>query len=80
MPRRANTGSGSLPVALAGLIEAAALEVAQGTLDGEFPLTVWMSGSGTQCNMNVNEVVANRANELAGSTREQSRPFIPTTT
>ena len=40
-----------------------------GKLDGEFPLVVWQTGSGTQTNMNVNEVIANRANELAGGTR-----------
>ncbi len=71
---RANARAGSLPGPLAALIETAAVEVAEGRLDGEFPLTVWMSGSGTQCNMNVNEVVANRANELAGSPRGGNQP------
>ena len=47
-------------------IEQAAAEVASGQLDGHFPLVVWQTGSGTQSNMNANEVIANRANELAG--------------
>ena len=48
------------------VIEAAAEEVASGKLDGHFPLVVWQTGSGTHTNMNANEVIANRANELAG--------------
>ena len=48
------------------LICAAADEVTAGTLDSHFPLVVWQTGSGTQSNMNVNEVIANRGNELAG--------------
>ena len=47
-------------------IEAAAAEVIDGSLDAHFPLAVWQTGSGTQSNMNCNEVIANRANELAG--------------
>ncbi len=48
------------------LIELSALEIMRGELDEHFPLSVWQTGSGTQSNMNVNEVIANRANELAG--------------
>lgn len=48
------------------VIEQAASEVADGTLDRHFPLVVWQTGSGTQSNMNANEVIATRANELAG--------------
>ena len=48
------------------VIERAASEVASGRLDDHFPLVVWQTGSGTQTNMNANEVIANRANELAG--------------
>ena len=48
------------------VIEQAAAEVAEGKLDEHFPLVVWQTGSGTQSNMNANEVIANRANELAG--------------
>ena len=51
------------------VIETAAAEVAAGGLDGHFPLVVWQTGSGTQSNMNANEVIANRANELAGEKR-----------
>ena len=53
----------------AGKLEAickAADEVISGTLDAHFPLVVWQTGSGTQSNMNANEVIANRANEIAG--------------
>ena len=50
-------------------ISEAAREVEAGALDGEFPLSCWQSGSGTQTNMNVNEVIANRACELAGQAR-----------
>ena len=48
------------------VIEQAAAEAANGALDEHFPLVVWQTGSGTQSNMNANEVIANRANELAG--------------
>ena len=51
------------------MIEEAAREVAAGELDSHFPLVVWQTGSGTQTNMNTNEVIANRANELAGEKR-----------
>jgi len=61
----------------ARLISAAADEVLRGNLDGEFPLVVWQTGSGTQTNMNVNEVIANRAIELAGGTRGSKRPIHP---
>jgi fumarate hydratase, class II len=61
-----NHGLGSLPGEVAKLIDAAAAEVIDGKLDDHFPLVVWQTGSGTQTNMNVNEVIANRANEMAG--------------
>jgi fumarate hydratase, class II len=73
----ANVTTGVLPRDLADLISAAAGEVARGSLDGEFPLKVWMSGSGTQCNMNVNEVIANRGNEMAGNALGSYRPLHP---
>jgi fumarate hydratase, class II len=72
-----NRELGLLTADLAGPIVTAAEEVAEGKLDDEFPLTVWMSGSGTQCNMNVNEVIANRANEIAGAPRGTYRPVHP---
>src|SRR5262245_58081695 len=61
-----NVDNGSLDPELGRLIEQAAQEVADGTLDDHFPLFVWQTGSGTQSNMNANEVIANRAIELAG--------------
>ncbi len=62
----ANHGLGKLDDARFRAISAACDEVISGALDGHFPLVVWQTGSGTQSNMNVNEVVANRGNELAG--------------
>ena len=55
-----------MTAAKCGVITRAAAEVAAGALDEHFPLVVWQTGSGTQSNMNANEVIANRANELAG--------------
>ena len=57
---------------LAKAIAAAADEVIEGKLDGHFPLVVWQTGSGTQTNMNLNEVIANRASEMLGGTRGQA--------
>jgi fumarate hydratase class II len=59
------------------LIVQAADEVIAGQLDDHFPLHVWMTGSGTQCNMNVNEVIANRAIELAGGELGSKTPIHP---
>ncbi|PZQ66457.1 MAG: class II fumarate hydratase, partial [Variovorax paradoxus] len=56
-----------------GAIVAAADEVLAGKHEGEFPLVVWQTGSGTQSNMNVNEVLANRASELLGGPRGEGR-------
>ena len=64
-----NRDLGKLDAKLADAIVAAADEVAAGRLDDEFPLVVWQTGSGTQSNMNVNEVIAVRANELLGGAR-----------
>ncbi|WP_247390498.1 MULTISPECIES: class II fumarate hydratase [unclassified Bradyrhizobium] len=63
---RANSRLGALDEELAKTIELAALEIREGRFDDHFPLTVWQTGSGTQTNMNVNEVIANRANEMLG--------------
>lgn len=63
---RINAKHGELPENIAKLIETASQEVIDGKLDAHFPLIVWQTGSGTQTNMNVNEVIASRANELAG--------------
>jgi len=58
-------------------IVAAAQEVIDGKLDGHFPLVVWQTGSGTQTNMNVNEVIANRANEMLGGKPGAKSPVHP---
>jgi fumarate hydratase class II len=72
-----NAELGLLPSNLATLIVNAADEVLAGTHDDEFPLSVWQTGSGTQSNMNVNEVIAGRANELAGGPRGGKSPVHP---
>ncbi|HNB05323.1 MAG TPA: lyase family protein, partial [Thauera aminoaromatica] len=69
--------SGELPAEIARLIEQAADEILAGRHDAQFPLVVWQTGSGTQTNMNVNEVVAGRANELAGQGRGGKAPVHP---
>ncbi|MGZ9115500.1 MAG: lyase family protein, partial [Methylocystis sp.] len=66
---KANARKGLLEPQIADAIVAAAREVIDGKLDEHFPLVVWQTGSGTQTNMNVNEVIANRANETLGAPR-----------
>ena len=73
----ANMKLGKLDKKLGRAIVAAAGEVADGTLDEHFPLVVWQTGSGTQTNMNVNEVLANRANEMLGGKRGDKKPIHP---
>jgi fumarate hydratase, class II len=72
-----NARHGRLPQWKADLICRAADEVISGALDSEFPLHVWQTGSGTQSNMNVNEVIANRAIQLAGGELGSKRPVHP---
>jgi fumarate hydratase class II len=72
-----NLDLGLLPPEKAALIVAAAQEVADGKLDAHFPLVVFQTGSGTQTNMNVNEVIANRAIEIAGGVRGSKDPIHP---
>jgi fumarate hydratase class II len=74
---RANAHLGLLPPPLAEAIVAAAEEVASGEWDDHFPLVVFQTGSGTQTNMNANEVIANRANELLGSPLGSRDPVHP---
>lgn len=74
---RVNNRNGDLPADIARLIEQAADEVLDGQHDEQFPLVVWQTGSGTQSNMNVNEVIAGRANELAGKGRGGKVPVHP---
>jgi fumarate hydratase class II len=73
----ANGEIGGLPKEKVDLIVQAADEVIDGTLDGEFPLVVWQTGSGTQSNMNANEVIANRAIQLAGGRVGSKAPIHP---
>ncbi|MCC6551658.1 MAG: class II fumarate hydratase [Polyangiaceae bacterium] len=72
-----NRELGLLPADKCALITAAADEVIRGELDAHFPLPVWQTGSGTQTNMNANEVIANRAIELAGGVMGSKRPIHP---
>jgi fumarate hydratase class II len=74
---RVNSKLGSLSDELARTIEAAADEVIAGKLDDHFPLAIWQSGSGTQFNMNVNEVIANRGIEMLGGTIGTKAPVHP---
>ena len=73
----ANGELGNLQENIMNAIAAACDEVLAGKLPDEFPLKVFMTGSGTQSNMNVNEVIANRANELLGGTRGSKKPVHP---
>ncbi len=66
-----------LPPEKADAIEAAAAEVVAGKLDDQFPLVIWQTGSGTQSNMNVNEVIAGRANEMLTGKRGGKSPVHP---
>ncbi len=72
-----NLELGKLPVDKTDLIVKAAEEVSQGLLDAHFPLHVWQTGSGTQSNMNANEVISNRAIELAGGEMGSKTPVHP---
>ena len=72
-----NRELGSLDARRAKAIVTAAQEVVDGRFDEHFPLVVWQTGSGTQSNMNANEVIANRANELLGGARGQKAPVHP---
>ncbi len=72
-----NEASGALDPEIAALIVRAADEVIEGRLDDHFPLYVWQTGSGTQTNMNVNEVISNRAIEMAGGTLGSKSPVHP---
>src|ERR687883_2001003 len=72
-----NEELGKLPADKARLIEQAAGEVIEGKLDEHFPLRVWQTGSGTQTNMNANEVISNRAIELAGGVLGSKEPVHP---
>ncbi|NLS71200.1 class II fumarate hydratase [Bradyrhizobium brasilense] len=72
-----NRELGQLDARRAGAIIRAAKEVIEGKLDDNFPLVVWQTGSGTQSNMNVNEVIANRANQMLGGELGTKKPIHP---
>jgi fumarate hydratase class II len=72
-----NEGFGDLDAELSKAIQAAAAEVIEGKFDDNFPLVVWQTGSGTQSNMNANEVISNRAIEILGGTMGSKSPVHP---
>src|SRR5881275_1179863 len=74
---RVNARIGGLDPKIAEVIQQAAGEVARGDLDSQFPLVIWQTGSGTQSNMNANEVVAGRANEILTGKRGGKEPVHP---
>ena len=74
---RVNARIGGLDPKLAEVIQQAAAEVARGDLDNQFPLVIWQTGSGTQSNMNANEVIAGRANEILTGNRGGKEPVHP---
>ena len=77
---RVNIALGAIDARKADAIVAAADEALAGRHPDEFPLAVWQTGSGTQTNMNVNEVLANRASEILGGPRGEGASCIRTTT
>jgi fumarate hydratase class II len=72
-----NQDLGKLPADKAGLIVQAADEIISGKLSDQFPLRIWQTGSGTQTNMNVNEVISNRAIQIAGGEMGSKKPIHP---
>src|ERR1700680_62627 len=72
-----NQDLGKLPADKAKLIVQAAAEVISGKLNDQFPLRIWQTGSGTQTNMNVNEVISNRAIQIAGGEMGSKKPIHP---
>lgn len=71
-----NADSGILSIEKRDLIARVCDEILEGKLDDQFPLVIWQTGSGTQSNMNVNEVVANRAHVIQGNTLGEGKTFI----
>src|SRR5258706_15204550 len=74
---KTNAALGQMESPIADVIIAVAQEVIDGKLDDEFPLVIWQTGSGTQTNMNVNEVIAGRANETLNGARGGKAPVHP---
>ena len=75
----ANIAAGQIPKEIASAIETAIDEVLEGKFDDQFPIDIFQTGSGTQTNMNMNEVLSNRANEILGHPKGTNHPFIQTT-
>src|SRR5690606_15578807 len=71
-----NTDAGVLPAEKRDLIAQVCDEILEGKHDGEFPLVIWQTGSGTQSNMNVNEVIANRSHVIQGNKLGEGKTFI----
>lgn len=71
-----NTDAGILPAEKRDLIAQVCDEILAGKLDDQFPLVIWQTGSGTQSNMNVNEVVSNRAHVIQGNKLGEGKPFV----
>ncbi|MFZ2871591.1 class II fumarate hydratase [Zavarzinia sp.] len=74
---RVNGATGKIPAEIAAAIAAAARDVAEGRHEAEFPLVIWQTGSGTQSNMNVNEVISNLAIDALGGVRGSKTPVHP---
>ena len=74
---RINTRDGRIPADIGAAMEQAATEVFEGKFDDNFPLVVWQTGSGTQSNMNANEVISNRAIEILGGVMGSKSPVHP---
>ncbi len=74
---RANNELGKLGMEKLSFIEKASLEILDGKFNSHFPLHIWQTGSGTQTNMNLNEVISNRANEMAGNKLGSKTPIHP---
>src|SRR3989338_10048138 len=72
-----NAELGEITSDVSRLIQKAAAEIAAGKFMDQFPLAVWQTGSGTQTNMNLNEVISNRGNEIAGGRRGDHAPLHP---
>ncbi|MBP6737870.1 MAG: class II fumarate hydratase, partial [Rhodobacteraceae bacterium] len=72
-----NIAQGDISPELGNAIAAAATEVIEGRFDDNFPLVVWQTGSGTQSNMNANEVISNRAIEMLGGVKGSKKPVHP---
>ena len=72
-----NAETGDMEEKIANAVMQACDEVISGRFDNEFPLSIWQSGSGTQTNMNLNEVIANRANEILGGEKGTKKPVHP---